>query len=133
MTSTRKSTLDRLSALAGIVLILATVAVLVTSSGGQDAAAKPDVAAAAVDRVEIKDFKYAPVSISVAVGTTITWTNRDSAPHTATSGASPTPDGLFDTDVINKGQSKTIKASKRGTFEYYCSLHPFMHATVTVR
>jgi plastocyanin len=131
MTSTTKRTPDRVLALLGVVLMLATGAVFVTSRGGHDAAATPTVAA--VDRVQIKDFKFAPEAISVEVGKTITWTNGDNAPHTATSGASPTPDGLFDTDIIAKGKSKTIKAAKRGTFEYYCALHPFMHATVTVR
>jgi plastocyanin len=133
MTSTLRSTLDRGLALLGVVLILATGVVLVTSGASRDAAAEPNGAAAAVDHVEIKDFKFAPVAITVAIGTTITWTNTDGAPHTATSGTSPTPDRVFDTDIIAKGHSKTIKASKRGTFAYYCALHPFMHATVTVR
>lgn len=133
MTSTLKHTLDRVSALLGVVLILATGAVLVTAVGGQDAAAKPAAAATDVDHLQITDFKFAPEAISVAVGTTITWTNDDNAPHTATSGASPTPDGLFDTGIVTKGHSKAVKLSKRGTFEYYCALHPFMHGTVTVR
>ena len=133
MTPTLKTTLDRGTALLGAVLILATGAVLLTAGGGREAAAKPTVAAADVDKVQIKDFKYAPVAISVKVGTKITWTNGDSAPHTATSGTSPNPDRAFDTDIITKGQSKTITASERGTFKYYCALHPFMQATVTVR
>ena len=130
MISTPKSALDRTLAVLGVALILATVAVLVTARG-PDAATTP--ATASVDAVAITDFKYAPVAISVKAGTTITWTNRDSAPHTATSGDSPNPDRVFDTDIITKGQSKTIKISKRGTFTYYCALHPFMTATVTVR
>ena len=130
MTSTTKSALDRTLAVLGVVLILATGAVLLTARS-PDAAAT--VATANVDEVDIADFKYAPVAISVKAGTTITWTNRDSAPHTATSGVSPNPDKTFDTDIITKGQSKKIKLSERGTFEYYCALHPFMKATVTVR
>ena len=43
------------------------------------------------------------------------------------------PDGLFDTDIINKGETKSVTVSKPGTFEYYCALHPFMHGTVIVR
>jgi plastocyanin len=135
MPSTSKSILNRVVALLGAALILAAGVVAMTSRGGDGAAASPRVATADVDvdHVDIKDFKFAPVAISVKVGTTITWTNTDNAPHTATSGASPMPDGVFDTDIIAKGHSKTIKAAKRGTFEYYCALHPFMHATVTVR
>ena len=116
----------------GVLVILASGVVLVTSSGGE-AAAEPTAAAVAVDAVAIKDFKFAPAAVTVAVGTTITWTNSDNAPHTATSGSSPTPDGLFDTDIITKGQSKKVKLMKAGTFQYYCALHPFMHGTVVVR
>jgi plastocyanin len=133
MTSKLKQTLDRCLALLGVLLILATAAVLVISAGGKDAAAKPAVAAAEVDDVRLADFKFAPEAITVPVNSTITWTNDDNASHTATSGASPTPDGLFDTDIIAKGHSRKIKLTKRGTFEYYCALHPFMHGTVTVR
>lgn len=130
MTSTTKSALNRVLAVLGGVLIVATGVVLVTARS-PDAAVTP--ATASVNEVDITDFKYAPAAISVKAGTTITWTNRDSAPHTATSGASPNPDRVFETDIITKGQSKKIKISKRGTFEYYCALHPFMKATVTVR
>jgi plastocyanin len=127
------SSLNRALALLGTALILATGVIALTSSGGSPAATKPAAAVADVDHVDIADFKFAPDAISVAAGTTITWTNRDSAPHTATSGASASPDGAFDTDIITKGHSKTVKLSKAGTFTYYCALHPFMHATVIVR
>jgi plastocyanin len=132
MSHTPFSTPNRVLAALGVVLILATGAVFATtSSSGAPAAAKAPVAA--VDHVRISDFKFAPVAISVAVGTTITWTNEDDAPHTATSGDSPSPDDVFDTDIIKKGQSRTVKVTTKGTFQYYCALHPFMQATVTVR
>jgi plastocyanin len=86
-----------------------------------------DVRAAASSGVTIKDFKYAPASISVNVGDTITWTNQDVAPHTATAS-----DGSFDTGNLAKGQSGSITLSKAGTFPYICSIHPSMKATVTV-
>lgn len=133
MPATINSNLNRALALLGAALILATGVIVLTSSGGSPAAAKPAAAVADVDRVDITDFKYAPDAISVAAGTTITWTNRDSAPHTSTSGASAAPDGAFDTDIITKGQSKSVKLAKAGTFTYYCALHPFMKATVIVR
>jgi plastocyanin len=131
MSTTLSSTLNRLVVASGAVLIVATGVVLATSSGEPAAKSKP--ATAATDRVEIADFLFAPDQTTVAVGTTITWTNRDNAPHTATSGAGAAPDGLFDTDIITKGKSKKVKLTKAGTFTYYCALHPFMHATVVVR
>lgn len=81
----------------------------------------------------IEDFKYVPSTITVAPGTTITWTNRDKAPHTATSGASPNADGVFESGTITKGASRTVTVSKRGTFAYYCAFHPFMKGTVIVK
>ena len=131
MSTTLSRRLDRTLALLGAVLILASGVVVLTSSGSSPAAAEP--AAVAVDHVEIADFQFAPEANAVPAGTTITWTNRDNAPHTATSGASAAPDGVFDTDIIRKGESKTVKLTKAGTYSYYCALHPFMHGTVVVR
>ena len=71
--------------------------------------------------------------ITVAAGTKITFTNEDSAPHTATSGPSPGADGVFDTGTLKKGQSKGVKVAKAGTFAYYCAIHPFMKGTVIVK
>jgi plastocyanin len=86
-----------------------------------------DVRAAGAQSVTIKDFKYAPASISVSVGDSITWTNQDIAPHTATAS-----DGSFDTGNLSKGKSGTVTLSKAGTFAYICSIHPSMKGTVTV-
>lgn len=135
MSKPLQTSFNRLVAILGVALIVATVVVLATSGkvGGGSSTAASTGPAKAVDKVEIKDFKFAPPAITVAVGTTVTWTNTDSSPHTATSGASPSADGVFDTDIIKQGQSKTVKLSKAGTFTYYCALHPFMQATVTVR
>lgn len=130
MSATRDSLVNRILALLGGVLILATGVILATSSGASQAT--PATAVAAVDRVEIADFKFAPIATSVPVGTTITWTNRDSAPHTATSGVTVAPDGVFDTGIITKGNRKRVKLTKAGTFKYYCALHPFMQGSVIV-
>ncbi len=134
MATPLQRSLNRALAVLGAALVLASGVVLVVyGAGSEGGATAPAATAASVDKVEIADFKFVPAAISVATGTTITWTNRDSAPHTATSGASPSPDGLFDTGILKKGQSKKIKLSKPGTFEYYCELHAFMKGTVTVR
>jgi plastocyanin len=86
-----------------------------------------EVHAAASSGVTIKDFKYAPPSISVSVGDTITWTNQDVAPHTATAN-----DGSFDTGSLSKGKSGSHTFTKAGSFPYICSIHPSMKGTVTV-
>ena len=79
--------------------------------------------------VTIKDYKYGPPSLTVAVGATVKFTNQDSTPHTATS----KEPGGFESGPIDTGKSATIKLDKPGTFTYYCVFHPFMKGTITVK
>jgi hypothetical protein len=65
--------------------------------------------------------------VTVHVGDTITWTNQDVAPHTATAS-----DGSFDTGNISQGKSGSHTFDTAGTFAYICSIHPSMKGTVTV-
>ena len=83
--------------------------------------------AASSQSVTISDFKFEPESISVSVGTTVTWTNDGPTAHTATA-----DDGTFDTGNLVKGASRSYKFEKAGTFKYHCTPHPGMKATVTV-
>ncbi|MCU1386863.1 MAG: hypothetical protein JWL72_201 [Ilumatobacteraceae bacterium] len=76
--------------------------------------------------VAIAGFKFGPPEIDVKVGDTVTWTNNDKQPHTATSA------GAFDTGSIAPGATGTATFSKAGTFEYICSFHPFMKGKVVV-
>ena len=70
-----------------------------------------------------------PWTTSPSVSGAVTWTNADSAPHTATAKAG----SAFDTGTLNQGQSKKVTFSKAGTFQYTCTFHPFMSGTVVVR
>jgi LPXTG-motif cell wall-anchored protein len=79
-------------------------------------------------QVKIQDFKYDPPALTIAAGTTVTWTNLDTAPHTATS----TTSGKFDTGDLKKDQASSITFNEVGTFEYFCVVHPRMIATLTV-
>ena len=80
------------------------------------------------DKVEIVDFKYAPETVTVKVGTEVTWTNDDDATHTATA-----DDSSFDTGDLDKGDAKTVTFEMPGKFTYYCRFHPFMKATIEVQ
>jgi len=77
--------------------------------------------------VTIVDFQFNPGSITIHTGDTITWANTGSQPHTATAN-----DHSFDTGTLNKGQSASHTFTQPGTFSYICTIHPFMHGTVTV-
>ncbi len=78
--------------------------------------------------VAIKNFAYSPATITVKAGQSITWTNQDSAGHSATA-----DDNSWDTGVLPQGQSKALQFNKKGTFTYHCSVHPDMKATVIVQ
>lgn len=136
MSGTSHQVLDRVVLALGAALIVATGLLFVGHQTRGDAAAGGQAAGAratATDEVPIKDFLYDPEAVTVAVGAKITFTNQDRAPHTATSGASPDADGVFDTGTLAKGQSKSVRLVKAGTFSYYCAIHPFMKGTVTVK
>jgi plastocyanin len=86
--------------------------------------------AVATDKVEIKDFSYSPQAITVKVGTTVTWTNKDSVAHTVTASNGPEK---FDSGSIETGKTFTFTFTKAGDYKYFCTFHPSMaSATVTV-
>ena len=77
---------------------------------------------------------YDPSPANVAVGTTVTWKNDDATLHTATSGTPDSgPSGEFDSSYLAKGKTFQHTFDKAGTFDYYCTLHPFMIGQVVVK
>lgn len=78
--------------------------------------------------ITIVNFAFSPASVTVPAGTTITWTNQDTAPHTVTSDT-----GLWDSGTVNTGGSYSRTFSTPGTFPYHCAIHPFMKAEVIVQ
>jgi LPXTG-motif cell wall-anchored protein len=88
---------------------------------------KPVARAAADGSVTIADFAFAPNSVTVNVGDSVTWANEDDVAHTATA-----DDGSFDTGNIENGQSRSVTFDEAGTFAYFCKPHPNMRGTVVV-
>lgn len=84
--------------------------------------------AAAPGAVSIANFAFAPASLVVAPGTTVTWRNDDGAPH-----AIAFADGAAPSDLLLPGQNFARTFATAGTFAYSCSVHPYMQGTVTVR
>jgi plastocyanin len=78
---------------------------------------------------------FAPDDVQVTVGSMVTWKNDDTASHTVTSGTvqnnTPTPDGRFDSGILNAGDSFPFVFDKAGEYPYYCTIHPWMTAKVT--
>lgn len=81
-----------------------------------------------VTQISIQSFAYQPANIEVSVGTTVTWTNHDAAPHTVTFRQGP----MKGSGMLQQGQSFSSTFTSPGTFAYYCAVHPYMTATVTV-
>ena len=79
--------------------------------------------------VVIQNFAFSPNSLTVKVGTTVTWINQDSTTHTITS-----DNGAFQSSGdINSGSNYTFTFSKAGTYPYHCSIHPNMKGTIVVQ
>ena len=88
----------------------------------------PVAKAAASASVTISDFKFAPKSVTVNEGDSVTFTNDGPTLHTATA-----EDGSFDTGNLDKGDSDTVTFDSPGTIAYICTPHPFMKGTVVVQ
>jgi plastocyanin len=79
------------------------------------------------NEVWIQNMAFNPSTITVAVNTTITWTNKDGVTHTVTSDT-----GLFDSGGIGNGATYSYTFTTSGTYPYHCTTHPTMTATVKV-
>lgn len=86
--------------------------------------------AVSTNTVAIKDFAFSPATITVKVGTTVTWTNQDSAAHTVTSDSNSKES--FDSGSMAKDKTFTHTFNTAGTFDYICTFHPDMTGKVKV-
>src|SRR5262245_42219123 len=88
----------------------------------ESAAATADAHAIAID-----NFNFAPMRSAVAIGTTVTWSNRDDAPHNIVS-----TDRQFKSPVLDTGEQFSHRFERAGTYTYFCSLHPRMTGAIEV-
>ena len=105
-------------------LIAATIALGITAGGL--AVSVPPAVRGATHVVNVGDGVFGPASLTVAVGDTVTWTNDDDSPHTATAA------GQFDSGNLDPGQSFSFTFDEPGTYSYVCLYHDDMTATITV-
>jgi plastocyanin len=78
--------------------------------------------------VKIDNFSFGPQTLTVPVGTTVTWTNGDDIPHTTVS-----TDEVFKSKAMDTDEKFSFKFTKAGTYSYYCSVHPKMTGKVVVQ
>ncbi|MDC0928032.1 plastocyanin/azurin family copper-binding protein [Nitrosopumilus sp.] len=82
---------------------------------------------------DVEDICYIPSTIIVEKGKSVTWVNEDSSFHSITSGFYPEPSGFFDSGHLDPYQSYTLSFDEIGTYDYFCTLHPWMFAQVIVK
>ena len=87
-----------------------------------------DQPSAPTAEVKIDNFVFGPQTVTILVGTTVTWTNHDDIPHTVVS-----TDGVFKSKVRDTDEKFSYTFTKPGTYPYYCSVHPKMTGTVVVK
>ena len=117
---TRKNAL--IAGLAAPVMI----AMLLLFAGSPSVTAN-DQPSAANAEVKIDNFVFGPQTITVPVGATVTWTNKDDIPHTSVS-----TDGVFKSKVLDTDEKFSHTFDKAGTYSYYCTIHPKMMGKVVV-
>jgi plastocyanin len=106
-----------------------TSATSVPASVNPSAVASSEAAPAAIgSAVSIANFSFQPATITVPVGTTVTWTNNDSANHTVTA-----DDGSFQSESLGSGATFSQTFATAGTFAYHCAIHSSMKGTVVVK
>ena len=111
-----------------IVSLLTTVmvAALLLSAASPSSSAKAPQPTSA--EVKVDNFSFGPANLTVAVGTTVTWTNRDDIPHTVVS-----TDKVFKSKVLDTDEKFSFTFDKAGTYQYFCSIHPKMTGSVVVQ
>jgi plastocyanin len=87
----------------------------------------PDVVGG-MGMVNIVDFAFSPATLPISVGTTVQWTNTGGSPHTTTSnpgpaGCTPSSSEVWNSGVLNSGQTFTHTFNTAGTFAYHCEVH----------
>ena len=76
---------------------------------------------------------YIPSRIEISAGESVTWLNEDVAFHSVTGGTYENPNGMFDSGHIDPNDTFTIVFDESGTFDYFCTLHPWMSGQVLVK
>jgi amicyanin len=99
----------------GVLGLLAGVAVMAAPAGAQD------------KEVKIDNFTFAPQSVAIKAGTTVTWINEDDIPH-----AIAATGKAFRSKVLDTDDKYSFTFTTAGTYEYFCSLHPHMTGTIVV-
>ena len=111
-------------------MALATLLVPTSQPAAQAKSPSLPMNVAKVDgpQVRIEEFHFNPGTLTIPVGTTVTWTNNDGTLHTVTSATK-----VFTSDGLDEGGAFSYTFTSPGTYSYYCKLHPHMTGTIVVK
>jgi Icc protein len=110
-----------------ILAATSVIAIVLLLAGSPIVRANDQPSAPRAD-VKIDNFSFGPQTITVPVGATVTWTNRDDIPHTSAS-----TEGVFRSKVMDTDEKFSYTFTKAGTYPYYCTIHPKMTGQVVVK
>ncbi|HEX7285968.1 MAG TPA: cupredoxin family copper-binding protein [Candidatus Angelobacter sp.] len=106
-----------------LMLGMPALTVILALAAASQKSTSPDANA-----VKIDNFTFSPATLTVSPGATVRWTNKDDVPHTVVSS-----DKAFTSNTLDTDQEFTYTFTKAGTYNYFCSIHPKMTATVVVK
>jgi len=109
-------------------LAMPVMIVMLLLLAGSPSVTANDQPSAANAEVKIDNFSFGPQTVTVPIGATVTWTNRDDIPHTVVS-----TDGVFKSKVRDTDEKFSYTFTKAGTYPYFCSVHPKMTGTIVVQ
>jgi plastocyanin len=109
-------------------LVLIVLLAVAGCGGSAKPAATPSATPAAIVPVAMRNIKFVPARITVKVGQTVRWTNHDKVAHTVASAKLKVA-----SEGIENGQSYEYRATRPGTFPYYCTIHAGQTGVLVVR
>jgi plastocyanin len=113
--------------MAGVAAV-AMVAMVLLMAGSPNVTANTQQSA--TKEVKIDNFSFGPVTLTVPVRATVTWSNRDEIPHTVVSTDDPK---AFKSKALDTDEKFSFTFSKAGSYPYFCSIHPKMTGKVIVQ
>ena len=113
---------------AGLVTPVMIAMLLLFAGSPSVSANNNQQASPATAAVKIDNFVFGPQTLTIPVGTMVTWTNSDDIPHTSVS-----TDGVFKSKLLDTNDKFSYTFTKAGTYPYYCTIHPKMTGTIVVQ
>ncbi len=123
-----------LAVLVGVLVIAGVWFVFSRQAGGpKDSTPTPTISQPSGPgqaSVILENFAFVPNNLVVAKGTTVTWTNRDSAQHSIVSDSGY---ATMNSPLFGKGEAFSVTFTEAGTYPYHCRIHPSMQARIIVQ